>query len=126
LICVLGIGLRDFSVGTDTENYLRDFHLLSSFSSLSEAIDFIRGGGDPLFTTLTFYSAKFGNERSYLLLLAFLFVLPFTIFIFKHTDNKRLLLLLAFLSVYSFKWMAVNTIRSGIALGFSLLFIQVL
>lgn len=125
LICIIGIGFRDFSVGTDTENYIRDFFILSRAPNIDSAIEFIRGGGDPLFTVITYYSTRVGDERFYLLVLAILFVLPYFIFISKNgTGNKKLLLLLAFLSVYSFKWMAVNTVRSGIAIGFGLLFVS--
>lgn len=126
VILAILIGLRDFNIGTDTPNYLRDFYFIKSTSSLGAALDYIRNGNDPLFTTLTYYISRFFSERGYLLVLAFLFILPIKIFIFNVTVSYRSFLLLAFYSLYSFKYLGINTVRSGLAIGSSLLVLHYL
>lgn len=123
VISILAVGFRGFDVGTDTPNYLRDFQFVRAADGVNETIAIVRGGGDPLFSAVTYFSSRIGNERFYLCVLSALFILPLGLFIFKNGRDKTTLLLLGFLSVYSFKWMAVNTIRSGIAIAFGLLFV---
>ena len=121
IVIALYLGVRDYDIGTDTVNYIRDFRYIEQQPSLTGALDTIRRGSDPLFTVLTFYISRLFSEQEYLLLLTMLFLVPIAIFIFKLTKGRRSLLLLAFLSLYSFKYMAINTIRSGIAMSFALL-----
>lgn len=121
LIVIILFGYREFYIGTDTANYLRDFRFIKYQPTLGDALNVIRQGSDPFFTTITYFFSLFFDERAYIVVLGGLFILLILLFIFKLTNENRAVLFLCFLSLYMFKYLAINVIRSGLAISLCLL-----
>lgn len=113
---VILIGLRDFSVGTDTYNY---YNLLWN----EELV--LKFDGDFLFTFLAIFLRYFDLEYSYFLfLIAFLFIFTTYITFKKITKfyySNILYLFFTYLSFFFFLNMGINIIRQGVSLAFLLL-----
>src|SRR5690625_4776305 len=115
------VGLRDISVGTDTNNYYR-FWWLSS-ANIADKKDFL------MYLWMMAIRYFTGNYQYFLLLnsllFSFLFLLS-TIKISKNTGTNILFIIFAYYSMFFMRSIEINIVRQGLALASLLLSYQYL
>src|SRR5690606_20188595 len=128
LLIVL-MGTRDFTTGTDTIRYVRDFQKLQELNAFDFEFIVARStvGRDPIFVVFSYLVGRAFSASSYIFILAFLFYFLFYSFIKRITDKYFLLHLLVFLCFLFFLSLAVNILRTGLSVmlvlyGLSFLF----
>lgn len=120
------IGNRAVSIGTDTELYLGWFkqYVKASGTNLKEYFSF---GGDPLFKYVCHFFGKVGSFRDFLVLVS-LTISTLNYFFARQAvkliGHGSISMLFIMMMTSSITWNEqINIIRSGIAMGFFLLFL---
>lgn len=104
-------GFRGFDIGVDTETYLSMFENSKDLVFVDFGFGFLN----------RFLVDKISN-RGFIFLMAFMYIIPMILALFRIIKTNRLLLFFCITSFFFFKSMGMNTIRQGV--GFSFFFLS--
>ncbi|WPR77825.1 EpsG family protein [Algoriphagus sp. NG3] len=122
-LLMLVFGLRDYSVGTDTQHYVDAFRQIQFAEGFKEAWNTRTAfsSKDPFFNIFTYYVGNLVGMRGYFIVLSILYVVPITLSVFSLTRTNRSLMLLCFMGLIAFPNLGVNIVRSAVSLSMGVL-----
>ena len=100
----LVFGFRDYSIGSDTQVYVKDF----KYNNISEA-------KDVGFAILIKITSIFTNERGFFVVVAFLYLSFLSLVFYFFDKTKMYIMFFMFTSMFFFETFGVNVMRNGLA-----------